>query len=242
MPATRPAVTILLLASLALAAPRDLRARYGGGWAGLKKGSTVTMKVTVAVPKKVPFVQVQTTTLKKVGKSEFELEQLTKNQLTPDRKQSWTTPATGEARAGEKETAKKLDGEKITAAGRKWDCTKREITVTGKAGKRVITDWTAKNPLLRIKRIEKTYDPAGKSVSTQSIVLSELPQMRLAGEKKVSCVGYRSIKRMGKREQRQDSWHSRSVPGDIVSLEMKQYQGGKLVSTVYMRVLRFVAK
>ena len=84
---------LLLLSSLALAAPRDLRPRYGSGWAGFTRGSWVTMKVTSVLPKRVPSVQTQTTKLTEADKKKLSLERVTKNPLTEDRTQKWSAPA-----------------------------------------------------------------------------------------------------------------------------------------------------
>lgn len=238
----RLAGLILLLSTTALAAPKDLRLRYGAGWTGFKKGSSVTMKVTTLIPNRMIPPEVHTTTLKNVAKTELTLERVTKNQLTGDKKQSWKTPATGEAGAGEKEKTEKLEGEKIRAAGRLWDCSKRQITLTGKAGKRVITQWTAKNPLLRIKRLERHYDAKGTLISTRSMVLHKSPGLQKIGTKELICVTYRSLMKAGKVEQREDSVHSRQIPGDLVSLEMKRFQSGKLTLTYQLRALRFAVK
>jgi len=238
----RLAGLLLLLSTTALAAPQDLRLRYGGGWTGFKKGSSVTMKVTSLMPNRMIPPEVHTTTLKAVGKTELSLERVTKNQLTGDKKQPWKTPAKGEAAAHEKEESKKLEDEKIRALKREWDCTKRQITLTSKTGKRVITQWTAKNPLLRVKRIERTYDASGNLLSTQSTVLHKSPAMQKVAGKALLCVTYRSLTKAGKIEKSQDTVYSRQMPGSLVSLEMKQFNAGKLVFTLHMRVLRFEVK
>jgi hypothetical protein len=238
----RLAGLILLLSTTVLAAPPDLRLRYGSGWTGFKQGSSVTMKVTSFMPNRMLPAEVQVTTLVDVAKDELKLERVTKNQLTGDKKQPWTTPTSGEAGAGEKESVEKNEDEKIRILNRDWDCTKKTITVTGKSGKRVITQWTAKNPLLRIKRIEKHYDAKGSVTSTRSMVLHKAPAAEMVDGRELLCVTYRSLVKTGKVEQRQDSVHSRQIPGDLVSLEMKQYDGGKLVFTLQMRALRFEVK
>jgi len=238
----RLAGLILIFSTTVLAAPKDLRLRYGSGWAGFRKGSSVTMKVTSFLPNRMLPAEVQKTTLVKVGKDELELERVTKHQLTGEKKQPWTTPADGEAAAGEKETVEKNDDEKINVLNREWDCTKETITVTGKSGKRVITQWTAKNPLLRVKRLEKHYDEKGKLTRTRSMVLHKAPGLEKVDGKELLCVTYRSLVKAGKIEQRQDSVHSRQIPGDLVSLEMKQFNEGKLAFTLQMRALRFEVK
>jgi len=233
---------ILLLATAAWSAPKDLRLRYGSGWTGFKKGSSVTMKVTLIMPNRMLPSEVQKTTLVESGKKELKLERVTKNQLTGDKKTAWKTPTTGEAAPGESESIKKLKEEKIRVAGREWDCTKREITVKGKGAKRVITQWTAKNPLLRVKRLVKIYDALGKLVSTQSIMLLKTPALQKVAGKELVCVSYRSLTKTGKVEERQDTVHSRQVPGDLVSLDWKRFDQGKLQVTLQQRVLRFEVK
>jgi len=233
---------ILLLTTAAWSAPKDLRLRYGSGWTGFKKGSSVTMKVTTLIPNRMIPSEVQKTTLIEVGKKELKLERATRNQLTGERKTTWKTPTTGEAGPGETQSIKKLEDEKIRVAGREWACSRREVTVKGKGAKRVITQWTAKNPLLRIKRLVKTYDAFGKLVSTQSIMLLKSPALQKVAGKELVCVSYRSLTKTGKVEERQDTVHSRQIPGDLVSLDWKRYDKGKLQITLQQRVLRFEIK
>jgi len=234
--------TLLLLASLALAAPRDLRPRYGSGFAGFAKGTWVTMKITSVKPKRVPSVQTQTTRLIKADKTTLSLERVTKNPLTEDRTQAWTVPASGEAQAGEKAVVKNLPDEKVRAAGKQWDCTKRELTFTSKAGKRMVTEWVAKSPLLQIKRIERSFDAAGKQQSIRSVVLYKLPFRQRVSGRELECVTYRSLLKQGTIENREDSVQSRDIPGGFVSLDLKQYHGGKLAVTIEMKALRFGVK
>ena len=238
----RALLLLSLLATTTIAAPRDLRPRYGSGWTGFAVGSSVRMKMTAAVPKRVPFVQITTTTLKKVEKNRLTLESVTENQLTDPQKRSSTVPPAGEAGVGETETSKKLPDEKIKAAGRDWECTKRQITITGAAGKRVITDWIAKDPLLRVKREEKRYDKTGKLTGTTSTVLSKPAQKADIGGRVVLAFAYRSVTKSGDDEQRSETWTSRQVPGDLVSGEIKFYKKGKLIQTLTLKALKFVTK
>jgi len=233
---------ILLLSTSVLAAPKDLRLRYGSGWTGFKKGSSVTMKVTSIMPNRMLPAVVQVTKLVGVTKEELKLERVTKNQLTGDKKQPWSTPTIGEAASHEKEAIEKNDDEKVRVMNRDWDCTKKTITVTSKTGKRVITQWTAKNPLLRVKRIERHYDAKGKLFSTTSMMLNKSPSLQKIGGQELICISYRSLTKTGKVEQRQDSVYSRQIPGGLVSLEMKRFDGGKLAYTLQMRALRFEVK
>ena len=233
---------LLLLSSLVIAAPRDLRPRQGAGWNGFRKGSWVTMKLTSAWPNRVPSVQTQTTQLKQAGKTSLKLERTTKSPLLEDRSESWTTPISGEAAIHEKASIKKLTDEKVRAVGREWDCTKREITLTSKTGKRVVMEWTAKNPLLLIKRIERIYDAGNKQLSVRSVNLRKMPEKRIVAERSIECIAYRSLFKSGKVENRENSWQSRDIPGGLVSLELKQFNGGKLIVTYEMKALRFGVK
>lgn len=233
---------LLIFAATASAAPKDLRPRYGNGWSGFAAGSTSRLKMTATVPGRVPFVQITTSTLKKVEKTKLTIDQVTENQLTDAKKRTLTVPPAGDAAFGEKQKIRKLENVTIKAGGRDWICTRHEITVTGKTGKRVLTDWISVSPLLRVKRVEKKYDLKGKSAGMTSTVLSKVPKVMEVGGKKVLCVGYTSISKTGAIEQRSETWTSRQVPGDLVSGEMRIYQKGKLVQTLNFRTLRFVAK
>jgi len=88
----------------------------------------------------------------------------------------------------------------------------------------------------------KTYDAFGKLVSTQSIMLLKSPALQKVAGKELVCVSYRSLTKTGKVEERQDTVHSRQVPGDLVSLDWKRYDKGKLQVTLLQRVLRFEVK
>jgi len=221
---------------------QDLRPRYGDGFAGFKAGTYVRMKLTRVIPNRVPTVTITTSTLKEVGKETLTIERVSENPLTDPTKTTSEVPLSGNAGKGEKETVKKLDDETIEAAGKKWECTKSESTITGPTGKRVITEWVAKKPLLRVKRITKRFGPDGQSAGTVSLVLSKLPEERLVGERKVPCIGYRTIDKMGEVEQRMDTWHSREVPGDFADGEVEVYFKGKLQQTLHLKVLRFAVK
>lgn len=237
---------VLLLACSALFAeePRtqDFRPRYGDGFAGFGVGSSVRMKLTRVIPERVPIVTVTTSTLKKVEKDALTIERVSENSLTDPTVTTSVVPPEGNAGPREKETVKPLPDETIEAAGKKWDCTRREHTVAGPTGKRVITEWIAKKPLMRIKRITKSYDLDGKPAGTASILLSRPPEKRDVGGKKVTCIGYSTIQKSGDFEQRMDTWSSREVPGDFAGGEVKIYFKSKLSQTLIFKVIRFEAK
>jgi hypothetical protein len=242
IPTMRCLTILMIFATTVLAAPKDLRPRYGNGWTGFGKGTTARLKMTGTVPGRVPFVQVTTSTLKKVEKTKLTIEQVTENQLTDAQKRIMTVPPTGDAGFGEKQTVRKLENETIKAGGRDWTCTRQEITITGPKGKRVITDWISVTPLVRIKRLQKTFDAKGKSAGMTSTVLNKAPKVMDVGGKKVLCVGYAGISKRAGVEQRSETWTSRQVPGDLVSGEIRIYQKGKLAQTLNFRTLRFSAK
>ncbi|MHC4939590.1 MAG: hypothetical protein ACYTHK_11520 [Planctomycetota bacterium] len=238
----RRPIVLLAVSTLALAAPQDLRPRFGDGFAGFKVGSSVRMKLTRVVPNRAPIVTITTSTLKKVAKSALTIERLSENPLTSPTTTTSTVPPSGNAAANEKEVVKKLPDGTIEAAGKKWACTRSEHTVTGPNGKRVITEWTSKTPLMRIKRITKSYDMTGKATGTASTVLSKAPEPRDVGGKKVVCIGYRTIQKSGDIEQRMETWSSRQVPGDFAGGTVKFYLKGKLSQTLHLKVIRFEAK
>ena len=74
------------------------------------------------------------------------------------------------------------------------------------------------------------------------MVLHKSPGLQKIGTKELICVTYRSLMKAGKIEQREDSVHSRQIPGDLVSLDMKRFQSGKLTLTYQLRALRFAVK
>ncbi|MHC4847082.1 MAG: hypothetical protein ACYTEG_01355 [Planctomycetota bacterium] len=238
----RRLIVLLAVTTLAIAGPPDLRPRFGDGFTGFKAGSSVRMKRTVVMPNRAPMVTIVNSTLKKVSKTVLTIERVAENPLMKPTPTVTKMPASGYAQLHEKQTAKKLEDETIDAAGKKWPCTKTEFTVTGATGKQVITEWTAKNPLMRVKRLKKDYDAQGKAAGTQSILLSKVPQAREVGGKKVVCIGYRMIQKSGEVEHRVDTWSSRQVPGDFAGGEWKVYQKGKLVQTIHLKVIRFEAK
>ena len=235
---------LLLACSTLLAADGgDLRPRYGDGFAGLGVGSFVRMKLTAVMPNRAPTVIITTSTLKKVEKDALTIERESRNPLTEPSTVTSKVPPSGNAGADEAEQVKKLDDETIEAAGKKWPCTKRVHTITRKDGsKRVITEWIAKKPLLRVKRMERRYGPDGKAASTSSMLLSKLPQEREVAGKKVTCIGYRTIEKAGETEQRMETWSSRGVPGDLAGGEFEVYMKGKKVRTLHLKVLAFEVK
>jgi len=236
---------ILLLACSTLLASdaKDLRPRYGDGFAGLGAGSYVRMKLTAVRPNRAPTVVITKSTLKKVGKDALTIERVSKNPLTEPTTDEIRVPPSGNAALGETETVKKLDDETVEAAGKKWECARRVHTVTSKDGsKRVITEWIAKKPLVRVKRIERKYGPDGKAAGTTSMMLRALPQDREVAGKTVTCVGYRTIEKAGDIEQRLDSWSSREVPGDLAGGEFELYVKGKKQRTLHLKVLEFEVK
>jgi len=241
-------LTLIIGSATTLAAPddlkglKDLRPRYGNGWTGCGVGTTVRMKMTATRPGRVPFVQITTTTLKKIEKTKLTMEQLIENQLTDPRKQAVTVPPAGDAAFDEKQTIRKLENETINAGGRSWTCTRREITITGPKGKRIITEWISVSPLIRVKRLEKNFDAKGKSTGMTSTMLTKAPKVIKVGSKKLLCVGYKSISKNGDVEQRSENWSSRQMPGDFVSGEYRIYRKGKLTQTFVLKVLRFQVK
>ena len=116
------------------------------------------------------------------------------------------------------------------------------MTFTSKAGKRIVTEWVAKAPLMQIKRIERAFDAAGKQQSIRSVILHKLPSRLSVSGRELECVTYRSLLKAGTTENREDSVQSRDIPGGFVRLDLKQYRGGKLAVTIEMKALRFGVK
>ncbi len=236
-------VLCLLMFAAAVVHGQDLTPRQGSGWAGFKVGTKVRIKRTFLGAGRVPAVTISTVTLASVQRSVLTLVSVSKNPVGMEHKTTIVLPRSGEADTQEKATSKQLKNKVSFAAGKQFDCTRREITVTGAAGKRVITEWTSVGkPRMRVKRIVVTYDAAGKLTGHFSMVLAELPKERRIGKRKVTVLVYRTVHTAGKMQWRSRAVVSRDVPGYEVHVDAKVTVNGKRVQTIRVEVLDFEIK
>lgn len=236
------AIPILLCLGLVALAADDLTPRTAGGWNGLKRGSWAKVKVTHIPEGQNARVTIMKTTLTSVGKKTLTTETVATNVFGMENKTSATVPRAGEAAAGEKETTAKLEKQTISAAGRKLECARVRTTVTGPAGKRVIEEWTAAKPRVRVKRTEVHYDKAGKRARTRTILLTSLKEVREVGKHKVECLKYTVLQKTGKLVDRATVYTSRAVPGDTVYADGTVTNDGLPAAVYRIEVLAFETK
>jgi hypothetical protein len=239
--AMRVIPVLLCLAVLTLAA-EDLTPRTAGGWNGFKRGSWAKLKRTYIPEGRNAQVTIWKTTLTKVGKDTLTTETVVTNVVGMKQESTATVPREGEAGKGEKESAAKLENETLTVEGKKLDCARVRTTVTGPTGKRVIEEWTAAEPRVRVKRAETYYDVAGKVTMTRTLLLVSLKEVREVGEHKVQCQKYKLVTKLGETVDRATAYTSRDVPGDMVRLDGKQTRDGLPVAEYRFEVLAFETK
>jgi len=230
-------VFAVLAACAGLCFAQDLLPRSGSGWEGFKLNSSVKMKRTTTVEGRVPMITIFTTKLAKIETKTLTLETTAKNALGMEQTTKNVVPRTGEAGVGETQKVEKLPGETLRAAGKDFACTRRRITLTGKAGKRVITEWVASSPKVRVKRSEVDYDGRGKVTSTLIMLLSSLGEKRMVGRSKVACLTYKLLHKYGDREESGVAITSREVPGNTVRIDLEARSKGRLLFTARVEAL-----
>jgi hypothetical protein len=232
-----------LLFLAALAGAEDLRPRSGSGWAGFRVGTWVRIKHTATPAGRVPKVAIWTHNLKKVGERLLTLETVSKNALGMEQKQSQDLPRTGEAGPGEKQKVETLKNEVVVAAGKRLDCARQRITVTGPRGKRVITVWTATVPQVSAKRDEAHYDAAGKLVYRMTKLLSALNEKRQVGSRTIRCVKYKTRASYQNGDVATGvALTSREVPGGLVWMEEETLRGPEKTRTSRTELLALKTK
>jgi hypothetical protein len=232
----------LLLAALPAGAA-DLAPREGSGWAGFKPGTWLRIKRTVIQPGRMLTPTITRMTLAKAEAGSLTLEIKSENALdVADKDQRQVVPAAGEAGPGEKEKVEELEGEALSAAGRRFECARARSTVTGPTGKRVITTWIAKEPRLWVKRTVVAYDPAGKEASRSTLDLAALAEERAVGARKVTCLKYEERRTEGGFEWKGTAYLSRDMPGGLVWREDEVRQKDAVVFTLRAEILEFEAK
>jgi hypothetical protein len=231
-----------VLALLLLSAPQDLSPREGSGWEGFAPGTTLKTRTTFRRGEGVPVTEITVTTLVRIEADALVLSEVKDDGLREPQRAERRVPRKGEAAPGEKAAADKPDTERVTACGRAFDCARRRTTFTGGEVKRVVTEWVAADPKVRVKRLEKHFDAKDEVVLTDSHRLVALDARRAVGGVSVPCTQYEVLQRLGAQEREGTAWVSRDVPGGTVHWEMKATEGGKLLMTFRVEVLEFAAK
>ena len=237
------ALCLIMLAATAAHAQDNLMPRQGSGWAGFKVGTKVRVKRTFLGAGRTPAVTITTMTLKSIQGAVLTLAIVSKNAVGMDRKSTRPVPRKGEAGAGETAEVKKLKNKASFAAGKQFDCARRQTTVVGKAYKRVITEWTSvTKPRMRVKRVELQYDAAGKVTQRFSMVLAEMAKEHKVGKRKVTGLKYTTVRTAGNVRTTSTAIVSRDVPGYEVLVDAEVEMNGKKVQTVRVEVLDFETK
>ncbi|MHC4223394.1 MAG: hypothetical protein ACYSX0_04085 [Planctomycetota bacterium] len=237
------ALTALLLAAIAATAGENLLPREGSGWEGFQVGSWVKMKRSFHRTGGVPVVALITMRLDKRTDAHLSLQTVTRNAVGMETKTTQPLPRRGEAGKGEKAKTETLKDETVVACGKSLPCSRTRTTITGPNGKRVVTEWRAKQPLVRVKRTEATYDKDGKLLGRLSMVLTSLDNKQDVGKRRVRCLAYSTQrKRADGMEERGKAFVSRAVPGYTVRMDTEIVKGGQVIWTARIHALDFEAK
>jgi hypothetical protein len=237
------ALTSLLLTAIAATAGENLLPREGSGWEGFKVGSWVKMKRSFHRTGGVPSVALITMKLDKRTDTLLTVQTSTRNAVGMETKVTQPLPRRGEAGKGENAKAETLKDETVFACGKSRPCSRTRTTITGPEGKRVVTEWRAKEPLVRVKRTEATYDKDGKLLDRLSMVLTSLDSKQDVGKRRVRCLTYSTLrKRADGMEERGKAFVSRAVPGYTVRMDTDVVKGGQVILTARVHALDFEAK
>jgi len=237
-------VAFSLLLGTLLAQAQDLRPRGGAGWDGFKPGTSMRVKRTWLSAKQVPRVIITTWTLTKAGPKQLTIETTAANAFGIETKKTIQVPRSGEAGEGEAAKTEKLKNEVIFTAGKKFDCARTRVTVTGPNGRRVITEWTSLTaPRMRIKRAEEYFTATGQAAGRYSLVLMATDSVRTVGAKRLPCLEYSSLRDQAGVRYRGTSFVSRAVPGYEVrsDVELTDKEGRRLAS-MRVQLLEFTVK
>jgi len=237
------AVAILLVLFGTAAAQENLLPREGSGWLGFAVGSRVKTKQTFITARGSPSVTLTETTLVEATKTTITYSYETKTALGVDNQsERRVLPAHGEADTGEKAVDGAPKKAEVQACGQTFPCTVRTTTITGPTGKRVVTNWEASDPKVRVKRTEVNYDKEGKQTQTFSMLLTSLDEKKKVSGKEIRCLKYRTLRIAGPIEQKGTALLSRDVPGGIVQWDLEFLQDGVKATTARIEVLAFTAK
>ncbi len=228
----------LLVLLLLAAAPEDLTPREGSGWAGFPPGTWVRLKQTRLQPGRMLAPTITRISLAKADAKTLTLAITTENALgVSDAVQQAVVPATGDAGPGETEKVEGLGEEAVKAAGRELLCDRMQSTVTGPAGKRVITKWIARDPKVFAKRVTVSYGIDGKEASRETLLLLSLAEERTVGSRKIRCVKYEKRLTEAGFEWHGTAFLSREMPGSLVWSEDEVRQQGAVVLTLRAEIL-----
>ncbi len=238
---------VCLFALLGSAEPKNLLPRAGSGWAGFKTGSSVKLKL-VQIPKgQNARVTIWTTTLKEVGAKQLTLATVAENVLQMKSEQKTIVPREGEAQPGEKARTE-IVGDEILLVGRKrLKCKQTRTKLRSATGRRVINDWIATDPRVRVKRVMQFYDKEGALTQSITMVLNSLNETRTVAAKQIPCLRYRFLMRQkvkGKPdiEEVGTVYTSRAIPGNDVYMDTKVRQGGVALMDKRLHALAFTTK
>jgi hypothetical protein len=146
---------------------------------------------------------------------------------------------TGDAWPGETEKVEGRGEEVLKLLGKELVCDKVESSITGPAGKRVVTKWIARDPKVLAKRVTVMYGADGKEASRTTLVLQALAEEREVGVRKIRCVKYeRRIAEAGY-EWEGTAYLSREVPAGEVWSEDVARQQGEVVLTRRVELIDF---
>jgi hypothetical protein len=233
---------ILVLLLLA-AAPEDLTPREGSGWAGFPAGTWIRLKQTRLQPGKMLVPTITRYALSKADAKTLTLAIKTENALgVSNEVQQVVVPATGDAGTGETEKVEGLGEEAMRAAGKDLLCDKVQATVTGPAGKRVVTKWIARDPKVFAKRVTVTYGVDGKEASRETLLLLSLSEERTVGDRKIRCVKYERKLSEADFEWQGTAYLSREMPGGLVWSEDEIRQKGEVLLTQRAEIIEFGSK
>ena len=86
------------------------------------------------------------------------------------------------------------------------------------------------------------YDAKGKVVQRFSMLLTSLAETRRIGSRKVSCLKYATLRKVGEVEQRGDALLSRDVPGGTVRMDIAVIRKGIRISNWRVELVDFETK
>lgn len=231
---------LLLLAAAAFAV--DLTPREGQGWSGFKAGTWLRLKRTVIQPGRMLTPTVTRFTLAKADEKTLTLVIKAENALGMEEDTRRTVPARGEADAGEQERVEELEGEVLAVAGKELACAVHRFTITGPAGKRVVTKWIGGEPRVLAKRVTTTYGADGKEAGQETMLLKSSAEERPVGARTLPCLKYETSRKDGGLDWAGEAYLCREVPGGVVWAEDEVKRDGMLVFTMRVEAIEFEAK
>jgi hypothetical protein len=234
----------LALLLLLLAAPaEDLMPREGAGWSGFRAGSWVRIKQTRIQKGRMLAPTITRFTLKSADTKTLTLSIKAENALGIANDIEQSVPSSGDAGAGETEKVEGPGEEAVVIAGKQVPCDRVQATVTGPAGKRVITKWISREPKTLAKRVTVSYGVDGKEASRETLLLESLAtEVRAVGERKLKCLRYATARQEAGFEFKGTAYVSRDVPTGLAWSEDEILQNGEVVLIQRAEALEFESK